>query len=360
MERMVNSILLGLELGELQSFENVAVFPLLFSKNGGPEYVTLKEAIERGVFAVTEVSAGGSVPDLRVENKGDVGVLLLDGEELAGAKQNRILNTTIFVAPKTSIKVPVSCTEHGRWSYVSPEFRESGHMMVANLRRVNLADVNLSLEASRQFRSNQARVWNEIAVLHQDLDVRSATGAMKDAFEAKKVDLDAYLNHFPAVAGQKGLLSFINGWAAGLDFISREQAYGVLHNKLLKSYALEAILAGRRDRPERQGRRRIFGRAKKGPGQDQAAAEQKKWATPDEAAAREFLRSAAACEEKAYESVGEGWSYRYTGKDVVGSALAVDGSIVHAAFFRTAGSESESEKAGPMADFGRRRRFRII
>jgi hypothetical protein len=354
---MVNSTLLGLELGELQSFENLAVFPVRFSKNGGPEYITLKEALERGVFSMSEVSAGGSVPDLRVENKGDVGVLLLDGEELAGAKQNRILNTTIFVAPKTSIKVPVSCTEHGRWSYVSPEFRESGHMMAASLRRVNLADVSRNLAASLQFRSDQGRVWNGIAELHEEMGVESATGAMKAVFDAKQADLDSYLKHFPAVAGQKGLLIFINGQAAGLDFISREPAYGILHGKLVKSYAMEAMVAAQGARPRRQERRGIFGRPKKSPEERPAEEEKAKWPTPDEAAAREFLKSAAACDEKAYESVGEGWSYRYTGKDVVGSALAVESTLIHAAFFRM--SVSESEKAGPMADFGSRRRFRM-
>ena len=43
---------------------------------------------------ITEVSEGGSVPELRVVNKGDARILVLDGEELRGAKQNRVLNTT--------------------------------------------------------------------------------------------------------------------------------------------------------------------------------------------------------------------------------------------------------------------------
>lgn len=358
MERMVNSTLLGLELGKLQSFENLAVFPALFPKNGGPEYITLKEALERGVFSVTEVSAGGSVPDLKVENRGDVAVLLLDGEELAGAKQNRILNTTIFVAPKSSIKVPVSCTEHGRWSYDSREFRESGHMMAANLRRVNVGAVNRSLDASREFRSDQGRVWNEVAMLHEDLRVSSPTGAMKAVFDAKQADLDAYLKHFPAVDGQKGMLVFIGGAVAGLDFISREQAYGVLHAKLVKSYAMEAIVAGLRERPQPPERRGIFGRPKRSAAERPESGSKPEPPAPNEAAARDFLKSAAACDEKAYESVGEGWSYRYTGKDVVGSALAVESTVVHAAFFSIA--VSESEKAGSMADLGSRRRFRTI
>jgi len=357
MERMVNSTLLALELGEPQGFENLAVFPVRFPQNGGPEYITLKEALARGVFAVSEVSAGGAVSELLVENRGDVAVLLLDGEELAGAKQNRVLNTTIFVAPKTSIKVPVSCTEHGRWSSVSKVMGESGNIMATSLRKSHMAGVNINLEASREFRSNQAQVWNDIAMLHRDLGVMSETGAMKAVYDAKKADLDAYLKHFPAVDHQQGMLVFINGKAVGLDYVSRASAYAILHGKLLKSYAMEAVRVAGREGHLKKERHGIFGLGKKAAGDERReAGAQAKWATPDEAAARDFLMSATECEEKAYESVGEGWSYRYTGRVVVGSALAVEGTVVHAAFFRTGGSESEHTAA--MADFSTRRRFR--
>ncbi len=55
-----------MEFGGFQSFENMSVIPLRFPGNGGPECITLKEALERGVFVVGEVSAGGSVPELMV------------------------------------------------------------------------------------------------------------------------------------------------------------------------------------------------------------------------------------------------------------------------------------------------------
>ena len=41
---------------------------------------------------ITEVSRGGSVPELAFENSSAEKILLVDGDELAGAKQNRIVN----------------------------------------------------------------------------------------------------------------------------------------------------------------------------------------------------------------------------------------------------------------------------
>src|SRR6266446_5851626 len=73
-----------------------AVIPLLAPNLDDPDWLTLEEAGDRA--RVTEVSEAGSVPFLQVANGADRPLLLLDGEELIGAKQNRILNTTVLVA----------------------------------------------------------------------------------------------------------------------------------------------------------------------------------------------------------------------------------------------------------------------
>ena len=341
--------LLGLELGDCQSFENMSVFPLRFSGNGGPEYITFKEALERGVFVVTEVSAGGSVPELMVENKGDVAVLLLDGEELSGAKQNRVLNTTILVGPKSATKIPVSCTEHGRWSYVSNVFQESGNVMAPALRELKMRGVNASLKTGRQFHSDQGAVWDGIDRMSMAADVQSMTGAMRDVFEAKKNVLEDCLKSFKLQDGQKGVLVFIGGEVAGLDFVSREQAFAVLHAKLVKSYAMEAMLVGERAKAAKGKKEGESGKSLK---RGVKAGERK----PDEAKAREFLGRATECSETRYESVGLGSSLRYEGRGVIGSALAVNDKVIHMAFFRTSGTEGE--RVGEMAEYSSRRRFR--
>jgi len=44
------------------------------------------------------------VPELLVINQGERAVLLVDGEELVGAKQNRVLNTSVLVRGKSETK----------------------------------------------------------------------------------------------------------------------------------------------------------------------------------------------------------------------------------------------------------------
>ncbi len=76
MNNVVEKQLLALEYGEPQTFGSVAVVPLFLPGSGGPQYLTMQQAIAMDTLIVTEVSSGGSVPELKVENRADMPVLL--------------------------------------------------------------------------------------------------------------------------------------------------------------------------------------------------------------------------------------------------------------------------------------------
>jgi len=115
-----------IRVGEPIRHESLAVFPLFAPPSNEVDYQLSHEALGAEVVTVKEVSEAGSVPDLLVENKGDVRVLFLEGEELVGAKQNRILNTSVLVAAQSTTKIPVSCVEQGRWRFHSSKFASGG------------------------------------------------------------------------------------------------------------------------------------------------------------------------------------------------------------------------------------------
>ena len=257
MDQAVKSHLEGIKFGEMQRHRNVAVFPVFSAVDGSPNYLTMKEAMAGGFLAVTEVSAGGVVPELKVINSASVAVLILDGEELAGAKQNRIVNTSILLRRQSETIIPVSCTEQGRWSYVSEHFDDSGHIAAHRVRGVTKQSVSACLKAGGRFDSDQGAVWDNVASVLEDCDVASNTGAMKDAFESRAKDIDEYLGKFPCLPKQKGLLVLIDGKVAGMDMVSLESACAALHPKLVKSYAMEALVSrGPTGRSSRRVRRR--------------------------------------------------------------------------------------------------------
>ncbi|HZD43941.1 MAG TPA: DUF6569 family protein, partial [Methanomicrobiales archaeon] len=171
------------EFGDPQYYGTMGVVPLMVDGPPGPAYITLNEAIRKSLLTVSEVSEGGSVPQLKLVSTADVPILLLDGEELMGAKQNRVLNTTILVPPRAAMAIPVTCTEHGRWSYTSRTFADSDVLMASQIRRKKAQAVSESLHMRQSYASDQAQVWDEIHTMSAKMKVASPTGAMKDAFE---------------------------------------------------------------------------------------------------------------------------------------------------------------------------------
>ncbi|MGH3113727.1 MAG: ARPP-1 family domain-containing protein, partial [Gaiellaceae bacterium] len=125
----------ALQLGQPVAHRGIVIAPLFPRSQPRAAYVTLDEALPLG-FRVTEVSAAGLVPELLARNPLDAAVLLYDGEELVGAKQNRILNVTVLVPARSETVIPVSCVEQGRWSARSVAFSSARHTAHPELRRV--------------------------------------------------------------------------------------------------------------------------------------------------------------------------------------------------------------------------------
>ena len=94
---------------------------------------------------------------MRFVNLGDLAMLLLDGEELIGAKQNRILNLSILAPAHQTIAIPVSCVEVGRWHAQSAEFGSARRTQFAAGRARKAADVSESLAGAAPARAIRAR-----------------------------------------------------------------------------------------------------------------------------------------------------------------------------------------------------------
>src|SRR5687768_14063418 len=130
----VLSSLRSLHLGSPTAVHDLVVVPLLKSEADHHTYTTLDEAIENDLADVTEISETGSVCQLLVKNRSPRAILILDGEELVGAKQNRIVNLTILVAAESTLEIPVTCVEAGRWRQRSKAFSTAGRAHYASSR----------------------------------------------------------------------------------------------------------------------------------------------------------------------------------------------------------------------------------
>jgi hypothetical protein len=227
MTSTTSRISLPFELGDAQCFRGLGLVPLFPAQDPTLEYVGLDEAAALGL-AFTEIDEAGAVGTLVVSNPSPGNVLLFEGEELVGAKQNRVLERTILVHANAKVPVPVNCVERGRWSYRSEQFSPAPRAAHPELRR-------------QSFVGGQGAVWSEIADKAARLDAESPTEAAEEMYVRRGGSIEEYLAALPRRDEQCGAIVAIAGRVVCLDYVSRSDVYAGLYSKLLRGYALDAI-----------------------------------------------------------------------------------------------------------------------
>jgi len=329
MKTLIAEVLDQLTLGEPQAFQNLAIFPLVSRAETKAGYITLAEALKGGSARVTEVSAGGVVPELLLDNSSPERVLLLDGDELVGAKQNRVLNITILVGAHCKVVIPVSCVEHGRWHHRSAEFSSQDRMMFAKGRAAKMAQVSRSIRRDGTRRSDQGAVWEGVAAKATLFQAEAPTGAMGDVYEHVASDTRDFRGAFRAHPRQVGGVFAIDGWPLGLELFDASGTLQSTLGRLVESYALDAI-----ERPHRVS------------------------CVPDAAVVAGFLSRVAGARAEVVKAVGEGADMRLEAPGLVGEALVVDGRLVHLSVLEAPSERGQVESPSEPARLATRRRSR--
>jgi hypothetical protein len=289
-----------IRVGQPVRYRALSVFPLFTDAYGAVEYLLSDEAIGDESVTVTEVSEAGSVPDLLVENKGDTRVLFLEGEELVGAKQNRILNTSVLVAATSKTRIPVSCVEQGRWGYRSRRFGSGGTHSPSKLRYALKASVARSLQAGGAYRSDQGEVWSEVARQQRALGASSASMAMSDTFQARQRQVAEYRDKLEYVEDATGVAVAIGDKVVTLDLFDKPSTCRKVWGRLLSGLVLDALEA-EQDAPQ-----------------------------TEVADVERLLEAAGSASWQRAEPAGEGEEHRAEfGQAAYASVLSLDGSLVH-------------------------------
>ena len=287
-----------------RSSNGLQVFGLRVETPTVLHYETLDEALNRHDLEVTEITEGGSVPTLRLINKSDSRIFLMAGEQLIGAKQNRVLNTSMMVEGKTETPIPVSCVEQGRWGYRSRAFGSHGTSSHSTLRHKMTRSVTESYLACAAPHSDQGEVWDEV---HRKLGAMgsvSMSSELEQTYEDTRPKLDSMLHDLPAPEGCHGAVFVLHGKVAGMDLFDQPETLAKLWPKLVRGYAIDAL------------ERADAGAAMLG------AADVETW-----------LKKLDGVQPKPFPSPGLGEDVRFNGPDVVGAGLVVEATPVHVQMF---------------------------
>lgn len=218
-----------------------------------------------------------------------------------GAKQNRVLNTTILLGAGAAATIPVSCVEPGRWGYRGRFFAPGDASLYASLRRKTSEAVARSLRLGAGHRSDQGQVWADLDRRLAARGVQSPTGAMRDFYRHHEDEIGAARAALAPVAGQQGAIVYLGGRWAGLDLLPGPELFRRCWGRLCAGYAADAV-----------GRRPARGRP-----------------APPAAVLGRLRR----CPLAPAPAVALGRELRLAGRRLTGAALIVDDLVAHLVAF---------------------------
>jgi hypothetical protein len=288
-------------IGKPKTRLGTTIYPI-FLPNHSPENIK----IATDDLVVSELESA-SVPQIQVHNPTDSLLLIPAGKVLSGGRQTRTVNVSILVAPGSTIVIPVSCVEAGRW-HGQHRFEDSRRFASRSVRMQKQRSVARNVKNLRNKMSDQGAVWDSIEAEMIARDLHSATKNFLYAEES----LNDERERFSAVQEllSEGPEPEQNGIAIaqGKEIVSVEM---FASPEALKS-SYEALI-----------RSAIFDSPKK------------KVKSPSEDVVQEFLDQILSAETTEAAGVGLGTEYHVENEKFVAHALAYEGQFLHANAFAT-------------------------
>ena len=297
-----NGLNISLDILEKQSYSNLTVFPIKSDYFAKKDFITLKKAYEMGLVEIKELEHS-QVDTIFCKNDAVVPLLLIDGDEIIGAMQNRIINDSMLVPANSHMNIPVSCTEHGRWRYESDKRDFS-----PSLFSLDFSSRRHKSRAAHENRDYQCEVWDSISELEGRHSFRSKTSALKDNYEHSKVSQDDYLKNYEIKKGQNGAIFFINGVFKGFELFYNHSIYKEYHEKTFRSYIIEAIASSKSNKEIDEG---LYNRE-----------------------INSALNDISSAVFEKHNTLGLGYNYKFGTESSSGSGLVFEDELIHMTYFK--------------------------
>lgn len=295
------ALLKGLTIGAPTTHNGVTVFPV----TGGTKVPDGLKIGSEGV-TVSELESA-EVPTLLVTNTTDQPILLLEGEVLEGGQQTRTLNVSVLVPANSSVEVPVSCVEAGRWRG-GRGFQRANYMTSRGVRTSKLEGVQRNMRRVSGYKaSDQGAVWDAVSLSLEMHQASSSTSSFEEAnaaaFErddSRQQATDELIAAGPQ-EGQTGVVVAVGGQVVSAELFGSPELLAARWEQIVRSLMFESGF------------------------------EQEGSATAADAEA--FLRQLAAATVEPAPGVGIGEERHLLSEELVAQALVLDDALVHASVF---------------------------
>ena len=164
-------------------FGSIEFQPLKFLfKNKTKNLKSIDQLFDEDLVSVEEIGVDGRVGEVNVKNYSKDFLFVTDGEAIVGAKQNRIAERSVVVAPYFSQRIPVKCVEQYRWGYKEgTEFAKSDFVLHPKAR-----EEKAELLKKGENNKIQNAVWDNIECLSAKHEVECNSMNLGDILDNSK------------------------------------------------------------------------------------------------------------------------------------------------------------------------------
>ena len=215
-----------LHVGHGTTFGGLTLFPVWLDGPGvsGLDWTP-------GNVRVAEREGSPVVEELVVENASTRPLVALEGDLLKGGWQDRMIATSILLAPRERCVVEAVCVEHGRWS------GGSAHDSRGQRGSASVRHGNISLRGSLALgEDSQHEVWRRIGRYETALGMTETSSMLDHLQGAAGIPLTR-------VAGQSGVIIGIGGRVIGGEIFGSPAGLRARWRGILAAAALDARLA---------------------------------------------------------------------------------------------------------------------
>lgn len=221
-------------------YKNIVILPLKNQESTPFNYITLKRAIDENLAELKEVDVSGSVPEISVINKSNFFILIPQGEQLVGAKQNRIVNTTILLEPNKKTTIPVSCIEQGRWHYIRQNFITGDEVLAYKMRKTAHKSVVDNLMKGGSFRANQYEIWGYISSEFEKDGLYSRTSSYSDYMKSKIEQERINDKKFKLPEDINGFAFYVGTKLISIEYFSNPEFFRENGDRIVKAMIVDA------------------------------------------------------------------------------------------------------------------------
>ena len=216
---------------------NLSVFFLSTEEGKVVNYLCFSEALKKNLVSVNEVNERGSVRYLKLSNKSNQKILVLESEIITGnaLKQDRLVNRTTLIPENTTIMLQVSCCEKNRWSpAVANKLSVSDTLFFSKGRLDN------SIDIYEKSKTDQYKIWDNISERLNDFKIKSFTGSTEEIYQKRINDIEDLLLLFKPKFNSLGVAIAIGSRITSIDIFSDSNIFNIYFPRILRSVIIDS------------------------------------------------------------------------------------------------------------------------